>query len=47
MNARLIRTGQTRGVQIHVFSALDTIEGQYKAVMKKEKNRMNFLKLTK
>ena len=32
-----VRTGQTRGVQIHVFSALDTIEqGQYKALMKKD-----------
>ena len=48
MNARLIRTGQTRGVQIHVFSALDTIEqGQYKALMKKDAEQKKFLQLTK
>ena len=47
-NARLIRQGQNKPVQIHVFSAANTIEvEQYRALMEKNKVEAEFLELTK
>lgn len=47
-NARLIRQGQMQNVQIHVFSAKDTIEdAQYNAIMKKQREYEEFINLTK
>lgn len=47
-NARLIRQGQMQNVQIHVFSAKNTIEdAQYNAIMKKQKEYEEFINLTK
>jgi SNF2 family DNA or RNA helicase len=47
-NARLARQGQTEPVQIHVFSAVGTIEvDQYKSLMTKNKIEQEFLELTK
>ena len=47
-NARLIRQGQNKPVQIHVFSAANTIEvEQYQALMEKNKIEAEFLELTK
>ena len=47
-NARLIRQGQNKPVQIHVFSAANTIEvEQSRALMEKNKVEAEFLELTK
>ena len=47
-NARLARQGQTKPVQIHVFSAVGTIEvDQYRSLMTKNKIEQEFLELTK
>ena len=47
-NARLARQGQTKPVQIHVFSAKDTIETkQFSAIREKEAKNEEFKQLTK
>lgn len=47
-NARLARQGQDKKVQIHIFTAADTIEEkQLKAVVSKEKTDREFIRLTK
>lgn len=47
-NARLARTGQSRGVQIHYFCASGTVEvEQMLALRKKEKENKEFINLTK
>lgn len=47
-NARLARQGQTKPVQIHYFTALDTIEEmQRKALQAKDNEQQKFVRLTK
>lgn len=47
-NARLARTGQQKGVQIHIFLTNETIEqNQYKTLMNKDKILNEFINLTK
>lgn len=47
-NARLARTGQNRGVQIHYFFADGTVErNQLSALQKKESENKEFINLTK
>ena len=46
-NARLARQGQRRGVQIHTFTATDTVEdGKLKALEQKDKEQAAFVGLT-
>ena len=47
-NARLVRLGQNSNVQIHVFSAKDTVEEkQFIALMNKKSENQKFIDLTK
>ena len=47
-NARLIRQGQTRGVQVHTFATVGTVEAKmYGAIRKKEVENQEFVNLTK
>lgn len=46
-NARLARQGQRRGVQIHIFTAKDTVEdGKQKALARKDNEQQAFVNLT-
>ena len=47
-NARLVRQGQNSNVQIHVFSAKDTVEEkQFVSLMNKKSENQKFIDLTK